>query len=823
METTSDAIPQRLVAALEGKYRIEREIGAGGSATVFLAEDLKHHRRVAIKVLNPQVAAALGPERFEDEVRIAAGLHHPHILTVHDSGEAAGLLYYVMPYVDGQSLRDRMAEGLLPFPKVAKLLAEVADALAYAHAQGIVHRDIKPENILYNGKHVVVTDFGIAKAISDAAERKSSTSLGIALGTPAYMAPEQASSDPSLDHRADLYSLGIVGYELLAGHPPFSGSAQQILTSHLTTKPEPIANLRQGIPPALASAVMRALAKSPAERWPNAEAMQSQLETITGTTSNSGLMATVALAASRRSPARTLVAGAVGVAVLAAVGVMGWKRMQPAAAAPAAVAAQAASTQPGAPAGIPEIATDPSIAVLPFENMSSDKEQAYFSDGIAEELLNLLSKVPELRVTARTSSFQFRGQDVGIQEIARKLNVAAVLQGSVRKSGDTVRITAQLIRAKDGVQLWSETYDRRLDDVFKVQDEIAATVVDKLKLTLLGEAPKLRLANPAVYPLLIQADALASRNTRGSRAEAIARYQEVLAQSPNEARAWAGLARCYLNQRNQLERPAAEANPLIEQAARKAIALDPQLATPHTYLGQLALSRRDIQAAAAHYQHALDLAPNQLAVLSNSAALLSRLGRVNDVLAIRRFGARVDPANPQAHANLCVGELLAGNLAPSEAACRVALILSPDTPFLRAAMAQAQMMQGKLDQARRTAKDEPDESSRLTVESQVEFMAGNRAVADAKLHELEAKYATVYPMGVVEIHALRKDADAAFAWLERARKAEDPELMGIHTNPLLDNLHADPRWSPLLRELGLAPEALAKVKFEVKLPQTVVR
>jgi eukaryotic-like serine/threonine-protein kinase len=209
-----------------------------------------------------------------------------------------------------------MAEGLLPFPKVAKLLAEVADALAYAHAQGIVHRDIKPENILYNGKHVVVTDFGIAKAISDAAERKSSTSLGIALGTPAYMAPEQASSDPSLDHRADLYSLGIVGYELLAGHPPFSGSAQQILTSHLTTKPEPIANLRQGIPPALASAVMRALAKSPAERWPNAEAMQSQLETITGTTSNSGLMATVALAASRRSPARTLVAGAVGVAVL---------------------------------------------------------------------------------------------------------------------------------------------------------------------------------------------------------------------------------------------------------------------------------------------------------------------------------------------------------------------------------------------------------------------------------------------------------------------------------------------------------------------------
>ena len=193
METASDDIPDRLVAALADKYRLEREIGAGGSATVYLAEDLKHHRRVAIKVLKPQVAAALGPERFEDDVRIAAGLNHPHILNVYDSGEADGVLYYVMPYVDGQSLRDRLAEGLLPFHKVAKILAEVADALAYAHAAGIVHRDIKPENILYNGKHVVVTDFGIAKAISEAAARKSSTSMGIALGTPAYMAPSRSS------------------------------------------------------------------------------------------------------------------------------------------------------------------------------------------------------------------------------------------------------------------------------------------------------------------------------------------------------------------------------------------------------------------------------------------------------------------------------------------------------------------------------------------------------------------------------------------------------------------------------------------------------
>src|SRR5918993_142619 len=340
MSSAPDAVPARPVAALADKYRIERELGSGGSASVYLAEDLKHHRHVAIKVLKPQVAAALGPERFEDEVRIAANLHHPHILAVHDSGEADGFLYYVMPYVDGHSLRDRLEEGLLPFPKVAKILAEVADALAYAHAAGIVHRDIKPENILHNGKHIVVTDFGIAKAISDAAERKSSTSMGIALGTPAYMAPEQAVSDPTLDHRADLYSLGIVGYELLVGHPPFSGSAQQILSSHLTTKPEPIQALRGAVPPALANVVMRALAKAPGDRWPSAEAMQAQLEPLAGTTSNSGMMATVMMSAGRRGPARTLAIAGVGVAVLA-IGVFSWQRMRAPEAAPSGGAAAA--------------------------------------------------------------------------------------------------------------------------------------------------------------------------------------------------------------------------------------------------------------------------------------------------------------------------------------------------------------------------------------------------------------------------------------------------------------------------------------------------
>jgi len=823
MSSAPDAVPARLVAALADKYRIERELGAGGSATVYLAEDLKHHRHVAIKVLKPQVAAALGPERFEDEVRIAANLHHPHILAVHDSGEADGFLYYVMPYVDGRSLRDRLDEGLLPFPKVAKILAEVADALAYAHAAGIVHRDIKPENILHNGKHIVVTDFGIAKAISDAAERKSSTSMGIALGTPAYMAPEQAASDPSLDHRADLYSLGIVGYELLVGHPPFSGTAQQILSSHLTAKPEPIQALRGAVPPALANVVMRALAKAPGDRWPSAEAMQAQLEPLAGTTSNSGMVATVMVAAGRRGPARTLLFAAIGVAVIA-LGAFAWQRMHAPEAANTAVAASAAATPAAAapapldPNAIPDLATDPSIAVLPFENLSSDKEQLFFSDGIAEELLNLLAKVPNLRVIARTSSFQFRDQDIGIQEIARKLHVAAVLEGSVRKSGDTVRITTQLIRASDGSQLWSDTYDRKLDDVFKVQDEIASTVVGKLKLTLLGAAPTVRLVDPRVYPLILQADALNGQGTVAARAQAIKIYERALVRSPREARAWTGLARAYLNRMTLQGKYTAEGKRQVRDAANKALALDPQLAVAHTYLGRLAMDDNDLVGAAAEYERALAIAPTSLAVLANTATLLQRLGRVDEVNRVRRWSARVDPANPSAHANLCVSEGVLGNLQAAVEACRDALAMSPDYAYLHSSLSQLLLRMGQKQAALEEAALESDESARLVVQAEALHALGRKAESDTALATMAAKYADVYPAGLAEAYAYRGEPDLAFRWLEHAYAVHDPETPASNVLPLMAPLHKDPRWLPFLRKVGIAPEQLAKVKFEVKLP-----
>ena len=272
----------RVKSALADRYRIERELGSGGMATVYLAQDLKHERRVAVKVLRPELAAALGPDRFHREIKIAANLHHPHILPLYDSGEADGFLYYVMPYEEGQSLRDRLAhEGELPITEAVRILRDVADALAHAHKHGVVHRDIKPDNVLLSERHALVTDFGVAKAVSEATGTQQLTTEGVALGTPAYMSPEQAAADRRIDHRADIYAVGALAYELLTGRPPFVGtSPQEVLAAHVTQAVEPITKHRETVPPALAQLVMRCLEKKPADRWQTAEQLVPQLEAL---------------------------------------------------------------------------------------------------------------------------------------------------------------------------------------------------------------------------------------------------------------------------------------------------------------------------------------------------------------------------------------------------------------------------------------------------------------------------------------------------------------------------------------------------------------
>jgi len=456
-----------LKAALKGKYEIERELGHGGMATVYLANDPRHQRQVAIKVLRPDLAAALGPDRFLREIRIAANLNHPHILALFDSGEADGFLYYVMPYIKGNTMRDRIdKEGELPVNEAVRLIREVADALAFAHSQGVVHRDIKPDNVMLTGSHAIVADFGVAKAVSEATGRDKLTTAGVALGTPAYMSPEQATADPHVDHRADIYALGAMAYELLSGRTPFTGATpQSILAAHVTQEVESVRKHRDQVPVGLDSVIMRCLAKKPADRWQTADEIIPHLEAVG--TSSAGLTPTetrpieavpVAAGMSRR-----VWLGALGTFVLGAAGV-GGVMMRGSADGPATI----------------EI-----IAVLPLMDLSGEDE--LFVNTLHDALISAIAQTNTVGVVSR-SAIMREGATGTTEEIARSLGVQAVMEGSVFRSGDEMRINVQLVEPTQLRHIWTSTDERDVTDVLAAQDEIVQKFAAELAAALSEDA-----------------------------------------------------------------------------------------------------------------------------------------------------------------------------------------------------------------------------------------------------------------------------------------------------------------------------------------------
>ena len=418
---------ERLEAALSDRYTIEREIGGGGMAMVYLSRDWKHDRQVALKVMRPELSAILGGERFLREIRIAAKLNHPHILALHDSGEADGFLYYVMPYVEGESLRSKIdREKQLSFDEAVTLTRQVASALDYAHQQGVIHRDIKPENILLHRGEAVVADFGIALAIT-AAGGDRLTETGLSLGTPAYMSPEQATGTGELDARTDVYSLGAVLYEMVTGEPPQAGATvQAVIAKLLSERPTQPRVLRGSVPEAMDRAIMKALAKVPADRFASAA------EFVT------------------------------------------------------ALTAQSAEAED-------EVK---SIVVLPFENLSPDPDNEYFVDGLTEEIITDLSQVSRLHVVSRTSTMMFKGARKSIQAIAQEVGVRYALEGTVRKAGNSLRITAQLIDASGDAHVWAGKFSGSLDDVFDIQERVSREIVDALKVRLTPEEDRRMAQRP---------------------------------------------------------------------------------------------------------------------------------------------------------------------------------------------------------------------------------------------------------------------------------------------------------------------------------------
>ncbi|HET7064508.1 MAG TPA: tetratricopeptide repeat protein [Rudaea sp.] len=464
-----------------------------------------------------------------------------------------------------------------------------------------------------------------------------------------------------------------------------------------------------------------------------------------------------------------------------------------------------------------------SIAVLPFVNMSSDKEQEYFSDGISEELLNLLAKIPQLQVTARTSSFAFKGKETGIPEIARTLHVAHVLEGSVRKSGNAVRITAQLIRAGSDTHLWSQTYDRKLDDIFAIQDEIAADVVKQLKvtfkLTLLGTAPTVRTTDPEAYALYLQAVQLGRRNTAEAFQQSDALYRKVLATDSRYAPAWVGLAANLVHEVSQGLISVQVGFERAREAAMKAVTVDPDFAPAHARLGFIAMfGDNDLAGAAQHLQRALALDPTDPDVLRNCAALVGALGRLDEALALDEAVVRRDPVNVSALSNLGLHQRMAGRFDAAIRSVRTVLNLSPDGGGAHYDIANSLLLKGDAQGALAEIAHETSEMWKMVGLPMAYHALGRKADSDAAQAALIAKYEKEAPYNIACVYAYRGDADQSFEWLDKAVRYDDPGLGELVTENLFGNIHADPRWVAFLRKLGKAPDQLAKIEFEVTLP-----
>ena len=719
-------------------------------ATVYLAEDLKHARQVAVKVLRPElVTSGAEAARFLREIRIAANLSHPQIVPVHDSGERDGFLYFVMPYIGGESLRQRLArEGRLPVPEALTIARSVALALDYAHRRNVIHRDVKPENILLHEGQAVVADFGIARAIT-AAAADDLTARGLTVGTPAYMSPEQAAAERELDGRSDLYSLACVVYETLTGEPPFAGgSAQRILSRHLVEPPVPLRQRRPTVPEQVERAVLRALAKEPENRF----------------------------------------------------------------AGPAEFAA--ALTAPTAEYAAAHRA-ERFVAVLPFVNASPDPENEYLSDGLTDELINALANIPGLRVASRTSVFALKGRKDNLRVLGSELGASVVLEGTVRRAESRVRITTQLTDVNDGRLLWSERYDRRMDDIFDLQEEMARTIVGTLRATFLGDlgdpVSRRYTDNLRAWQLYLKGRFAWNKRTREGIAEAVQYFEDAAREDPGYALAYSGLADCYALEVDYRGAPVAEGMRRAREEARKALALDEGLAEAHTSLAWvLFIHDWDWEGAGTHFLRAIELNPRYATARQWYGWLLIAMGRTDEAVTQGRIALELDPASVSISRSL--GWLLYVAQRTEEAIEQLqrALAMNPVSEETQWVLGLALIQAGRYQEAE-IALREADAGARGA--NHHAFAAlGHLAVLQGRREEAERALATltelartryVSPVDLARLHIVLGDIDGTFHWLEQAYVERRGWMTYLNVEPLLEPIRGDPRFRDLVRRMKL--------------------
>ncbi len=672
----------RVTAALADRYRVIREIGAGGMATVYLAEELRHGREVAIKVLRAEVAGALGADRFLREISVTAKLDHPGILPLLDSGNADGILFYVMPFVRGESLRARLSrERQLPVDDALSIAQAVGDALTYAHARGIVHRDIKPDNILLSGNQARVADFGIARALTEEGGN-TLTGTGTVVGSPAYMSPEQAAGDRELDGRSDGYALGCVLYEMLAGQPPFSGpSHESLLRQHLVTPPPEVRQLRPLVSPHVSQALSRAMAKSPADRFQTPTLFTDALRGATSDEKSSHVLSASAKRSLRNSSG--IAWFAVLALVIAAIGIY-IKR----------------------PSSSP-VTSRPLIAVLPFRNIGAPEDE-YFADGLTEEITSRLSTISSIGIISRSTALSYKGSTKPLREIAKELGVAYLLEGTVRTERmpdgtGQVRVTPELMKADAATPLWTDRMTAGLapGELFKVQAQIAEQVAGALNLTLLsGErqaVQRVETIDREAHNAYLQGRFSLAKASEQGLNDAVTHFTRAVTADSAYARAWAGLSDAYASMpyfpQARLSRSVAFAK--AAEAAARAIALDSTLSEAHVSLGSV-LSDGNWRWADAEreYDIALRLDPDNALARVRRSALMSALSRHEEAVAEAERAVQLEPASPSVRHNYASALAMGGRLDDAIASERVALTLNPTYIFSRIWLGEIAAMKG---------------------------------------------------------------------------------------------------------------------------------
>ena len=801
----------RLRTALADRYTIERELGRGGMAVVFLARDRKHDRNVALKVLLPHVAQAIGAERFQREITIAARLTHPHILALYDSGEASGLLYYVMPYMRGESLRDRIGrEGQLAVDAAVRIGVEVASALERAHHEGIVHRDIKPENILLEGGIAVVADFGIAR-VKSAAENASITQTGIALGTPMYMSPEQAVGADDLDGRSDVYSLGCVVYEMLTGNPPYTGgSMRQMLMRH-SMDPVPSARAaRSDVPEHVSWALVHAMAKAPNDRFASAADFSRALSRGSATI------------AQRRSESlwnrvRTVFTRATPKPAPAPA----QQSRAPQFGASQASAPVATRDAVHSPMGmLTPVVTTPSgrlpldsLAVLPFTNVSGDADSEYLGEGIAESIMNKLSGVTGLRVVPRSVVFRYKGHREPC-EVGREVHARAVVTGRILQRGDTLVIKAELVDSQTESQLWGDQYNRKMADIFEVQEEMAAEITRSLRLKLSGEeaaglAKRFTESTKAYQAYLRGRHHWNKRTVEGLR-QALVHFQEAIDLDPNYALAYSGLADTFniLGYYNT-QRPH-DAYPRGKAAAGRALALDDSLSEAHASMGYVQVFYDyDWAGASKSFARAMELNPKYATAPQWNAWYLFAMGRFDEALASMQRAQELDPLSLIINDHLGYALLLAGKPEEALAQCLKTRELDPAFPWVYWRLGSVYLALGRFDEsieAYRTVVRMTDGGVGLGYEGVALARAGRMEEASAVLARLEKLRESRYvsPLEFALVYAALGRIDDAMTSLEQAYEDRVSDFARVKLLHWPDAVRAHPRFVALLRRLGVA-------------------